>query len=88
MTVAKLQHLASHWLDRLIKLSWTWKVTWAYLIFMLFLPLTAMFLKAGTVGWDKFWNIALSAEALSTYDVTRCFDETLYQRYHGLPLDL
>jgi sulfate/thiosulfate transport system permease protein len=70
MTFAKLQHLTSNWLDRPIKLSWTWKVTWAYLIFMLFLPLTAMFLKAGTVGWDKFWNIALSPEALSTYDVT------------------
>jgi sulfate/thiosulfate transport system permease protein len=70
MTLAKLQHIAQTWLDRLIKLSWTWKVTWAYLIFMLFLPLTAMFLKAGSVGWDKFWEIAISPEALSTYDVT------------------
>jgi sulfate/thiosulfate transport system permease protein len=70
MTPTKLKHLGQQSIDRLIKLSWTWKVTWAYLTFMLFLPLTAMFLKAGSVGWDKFWEIAISPEALSTYDVT------------------
>jgi sulfate/thiosulfate transport system permease protein len=70
MTPTKLKHLGQQSIDRLIKLSWTWKVTWAYLTFMLFLPLTAMFLKAGSVGWNKFWEIAISPEALSTYDVT------------------
>jgi sulfate transport system permease protein len=56
--------------QRLIHLSLPWKVTWVYLSIMLFLPVTAMMLKASTVGPAKFWAIATSDLALSTYDVT------------------
>lgn len=55
---------------RLVHLSLPWKITWIYLFFMLFLPVTAMILKAGTVGPAKFWEIATSPIALSTYNVT------------------
>jgi sulfate/thiosulfate transport system permease protein len=58
------------WFDRIRNLSWTWRITWFYLSVMLFLPLAAMFTKAGSVGWDKFCAVAASPVALSTYDVT------------------
>jgi sulfate/thiosulfate transport system permease protein len=58
------------WFDRILHLSWTWRITWFYLTAMLFLPLGAMFAKAGTGGWDKFWEVATSPIALSAYDVT------------------
>ncbi len=58
------------WLDRLLNLSWAWRITWIYLSFMLFLPLGAMFAKAGSGGWEKFWEVASSPTALSTYEVT------------------
>ncbi len=58
------------WFDRLRHLSWTWRITWFYLTAMLFLPLGAMFAKASTGGWAKFWEVATSPVALSTYDVT------------------
>ncbi len=57
-------------LKRILNLSWTWRITWFYLSVMLFLPLVAMFSKAGSVGGDKIWEVATSAIALSTYDVT------------------
>jgi sulfate/thiosulfate transport system permease protein len=37
---------------------------------MLFLPVAAMILRSSTVGLAKFWEIATSDIALSTYDVT------------------
>ncbi|MDX2214275.1 MAG: sulfate ABC transporter permease subunit CysT [Oculatellaceae cyanobacterium bins.114] len=55
---------------RLTHLSLPWKVTWVYLSFMLFLPVVAMMLRASTVGPAKFWEIATSEIALSTYNVT------------------
>jgi sulfate/thiosulfate transport system permease protein len=58
------------WIDRIRNLSWTWRITWIYLSFMLFLPLGAMFAKAGSDGWAKFWEVASSPLALSTYDIT------------------
>jgi sulfate/thiosulfate transport system permease protein len=58
------------WFDRIVHLSWTWRITWFYLTGMLFLPLGAMFAKAATGGWDKFWQVATSPVALSAYDVT------------------
>jgi sulfate/thiosulfate transport system permease protein len=58
------------WFDRLRNLSWTWRVTWFYMTAMLFIPLGAMFAKASTGGWAKFWEVAASPVALSTYDVT------------------
>jgi sulfate/thiosulfate transport system permease protein len=58
------------WFDRLRHLSWTWRITWFYLSVMLLLPVGAMFIKAGSGGWAKFWEVAASPVALSTYDVT------------------
>jgi sulfate transport system permease protein len=57
-------------LDSLIHLPWTWRITLIYLSVMLFLPLAAMFLKASTETPAKFWEIATSPLALSTYNVT------------------
>ena len=54
----------------LSKLSTPWKVTWAYLSIMLFLPVTALLLRASSVGPAKFWEIATSDIALSAYEVT------------------
>jgi sulfate/thiosulfate transport system permease protein len=58
------------WFDRIRNLTWTWRITWFYLTAMLFLPLAAMFTKASSGGWDKFWEVAASPVALSTYDIT------------------
>lgn len=58
------------WFDRIRYLSWPWRITWFYLSAMLFLPLVAMFVKAGSDGWAKFWAVASSPIAISTYDVT------------------
>ncbi|MBW4594649.1 MAG: sulfate ABC transporter permease subunit CysT [Brasilonema angustatum HA4187-MV1] len=54
----------------LAKLPWTWRITFLYLAVMLFLPVTAMLLKAGTEPPAKFWEIATSEIAISTYQVT------------------
>jgi len=51
-------------------LSWPWRVTWLYLSVMLFLPITALFLKAATLKPDEIWAIATHPVALSTYEVT------------------
>ena len=56
--------------DNLIHLPWTWRITLGYLTVMLFIPIMAMFLKAGTVAPAKFWEIATSELALATYNVT------------------
>ncbi|MTJ10851.1 MULTISPECIES: sulfate ABC transporter permease subunit CysT [unclassified Anabaena] len=57
-------------IDNLISLPWTWRITLGYLTVMLFIPIVAMFLKAGTLSPGKFWEIATSELALSTYNVT------------------
>ncbi|QYX30628.1 sulfate ABC transporter permease subunit CysT [Sphaerospermopsis torques-reginae] len=57
-------------LDKIIRLPWTWRITILYLFFMLFLPIVAMFLKASTEPPAKFWEIATSELALATYNVT------------------
>ncbi|HLO86924.1 MAG TPA: sulfate ABC transporter permease subunit CysT [Nostocaceae cyanobacterium] len=57
-------------LDNLINLPWTWRITIGYLAVMLFLPVAAMIFKAGTEPPAKFWAIATSELALSTYNVT------------------
>jgi sulfate/thiosulfate transport system permease protein len=69
-TVVKPKRVWRKWFDRVRNLSWTWRITWFYLSAMLFLPLGAMFAKAGSGGWAKFWEVASSPIALSTYDVT------------------
>jgi sulfate/thiosulfate transport system permease protein len=58
------------WFDRIRYLSWAWRITWFYLSGMLFLPLGAMFVKSGSGGGAKFWQVATSPLALSTYDIT------------------
>ncbi|MFM7407594.1 MAG: sulfate ABC transporter permease subunit CysT [Cuspidothrix sp.] len=57
-------------LDNLIRLPWTWRITIGYLTFMLFIPIVAMFLKASTETPAKFWEIATNELALATYNVT------------------
>lgn len=57
-------------LKSLIQLPWTWRVTFGYLTLMLFIPLLAMFVKAGTETPDNIWKIATSPIALATYEVT------------------
>lgn len=55
---------------KVASMSWPWKVTWAYLSVMLFLPAIALILKASSVGVVRFWEIATTPLALSTYEVT------------------
>ncbi|MBD2387309.1 sulfate ABC transporter permease subunit CysT [Cylindrospermum sp. FACHB-282] len=57
-------------LEQLIRLPWTWRITLGYLSVMLFLPIAAMFLKASTEPPARFWEIATSEIALATYNVT------------------
>jgi sulfate/thiosulfate transport system permease protein len=54
----------------LLTLSWPWRITIGYMILMLAMPVSALVLKAATVTPSKFWEIATSPVALSTYDVT------------------
>ncbi|HAN45031.1 MAG TPA: sulfate ABC transporter permease subunit CysT [Cyanobacteria bacterium UBA8156] len=53
-----------------LRLSWPWRITWAYLSFMLFLPIAALLVKAGSEPPAEFWRIATSPIALATYNVT------------------
>ncbi|HIK55819.1 MAG TPA: sulfate ABC transporter permease subunit CysT [Synechococcales cyanobacterium M55_K2018_004] len=55
---------------RLVHLSLPWKVTWAYLTIMLFLPAIALIFRAASVGPVEFWRIATSPIALSAYEVS------------------
>ncbi|MCJ2542993.1 sulfate ABC transporter permease subunit CysT [Synechococcus bigranulatus str. 'Rupite'] len=57
-------------LKALAHLSWPWRVTFIYLFFMLLVPLTALVLRASTVGPAEFWRIATDRVAMSTYEVT------------------
>ena len=50
--------------------SLPWRVTWLYLTVMLFLPITALFLRASSLPPQEIWQIATSPVALSAYDVT------------------
>lgn len=52
------------------RLSWPWRITLGYLALMLFLPVSALILKASTEKPIDFWRIATSPVALATYDVT------------------
>jgi sulfate transport system permease protein len=57
-------------LNPLINMPWTWRITLGYLTVMLFLPILAMFMKASTEPPARFWEIATSDVALATYNVT------------------
>lgn len=56
--------------QRLHQLSWPWRVTWFYLVLMLFVPTGALFLKAGTLPPAEIWRIATDPVAVSAYNVT------------------
>lgn len=55
---------------RITHLSWPWRITWLYLTFMLFLPMTALFLKASSLKPAEIWAIATDPVAISAYEVT------------------
>jgi sulfate/thiosulfate transport system permease protein len=50
--------------------SWAWRVTIGYILIMLIVPVSTMFVKVSTVPLDEFWRLATTPIALSTYDVT------------------
>ena len=50
--------------------SWPWRITWAYLGFVLFLPLATMVLKAAGVGPAGFWQMATTPVALASYKIS------------------
>jgi sulfate/thiosulfate transport system permease protein len=56
--------------QKLSGLSWPWRVTWVYLSLFLFLPLSALLLRASTLSPPEIWEIATDPVALSTYNVT------------------
>ncbi|MFM9109471.1 MAG: sulfate ABC transporter permease subunit CysT [Prochlorococcaceae cyanobacterium] len=53
-----------------LRISWAWRITWAYLALVLFLPLGAMALKALAVGPAQFLELATTPEAIATYRVS------------------
>lgn len=50
--------------------SWPWRITWAYLGLVLFLPIGCMTLKAAHIGPTQFWVLATAPEALATYKIS------------------
>jgi sulfate transport system permease protein len=54
----------------LFNIPWTWRITFAYLTVMLFIPILAMLLKASSEPPARFWEIATNPLALATYEVT------------------
>lgn len=53
-----------------LQLSLSWRITWIYLILILFLPFSALALKAANVGPAEFWRLATTPEALATYRIS------------------
>ncbi len=53
-----------------IKIPYAWIVTLSYLVFMLLIPIAALFLKALTASPAEIWKIATSDIAIAAYDVT------------------
>lgn len=70
MTVATQSRSPSTWKNPINRLSWPWRITLGYLTLMLFLPVTALILKACTEKPIDFWRIATAPIALATYEVT------------------
>lgn len=52
------------------RIPWLWVITIGYLSIMLFLPTSALLIKAMTESPGNFWKIATSPIALSAYEVT------------------
>lgn len=57
-------------LSQLTQIPWPWRISLFYLTVMLFLPMAALLLKAGTKNPAEFWQIATSKIALSAYETT------------------
>ncbi len=53
-----------------LSISWPWRITIGYLLFMLILPITALLSKASEEMFENFWQIATEPVALSAYMVT------------------
>lgn len=70
MTITFPKQQRSNPFSFLTDIPWTWRITWAYLIVMLVIPVGAMFAKASTEPFSKFWQVVTSPVALSAYDVT------------------
>lgn len=70
MTVAKQYRSHLIWKNPINRLSWPWRITLGYLTLILFLPVTALILKACTEKPIDFWRIATTPIALATYEVT------------------
>ena len=39
--------------------------TLAYLIFLVIIPLSTLFVRSGRMGWEPFWDAALSPRAMA-----------------------
>jgi sulfate transport system permease protein len=48
----------------------TFGFTWVYLGFLVLIPLSGLFLKTAGLGWQAFWETALSPRALASYQLT------------------
>ena len=44
--------------------------TLAYLIFLVIVPLSTLFVRSGRMGWGPFWDAALSPRALAAYKLS------------------
>ncbi|HKH93806.1 MAG TPA: hypothetical protein VKA54_18520, partial [Gemmatimonadaceae bacterium] len=44
--------------------------TLAYLIFLVIVPLSTLFVRTGRMGWGAFWDAALSPRALAAYKLS------------------
>ena len=45
-------------------------ITVVYLSLIVLLPLATIFLKTSTIGWSRFWEIALSPRSLAAYELS------------------
>lgn len=73
MAISSSSRLKRVWnkpLNQVTQLSWPWRITLLYLTIMLFLPMSALLLKASTKNPIEFWQIATSSVALSAYEIT------------------
>jgi sulfate/thiosulfate transport system permease protein len=69
-SLLRSQHNHTNPFKQFFRLSIPWKVTWIYLSIMLFLPGSALILKAATLSPAQIWQVATSPVALSAYNVT------------------
>jgi ABC-type sulfate transport system permease component len=44
--------------------------TLAYLIFLVIIPLSTLFVRSGRMGWGPFWDAALSPRAMAAYKLS------------------